>query len=52
MIERVDRLPREAPRASVEEPHLAPDVIVEILVPRERNILVHHKLAVYLSRVS
>lgn len=44
-----DRLPREAPRASVEEPHLAPDVIVEILSPRDRNILVHHKLAVYLS---
>ena len=43
-----DRLLRDAARASIEEPHLAPDVVVEILSPRDRNILVQHKLAVYL----
>ena len=44
-----DRLPRDAPRPSIEEPHLAPDVVVEILSPRDRNILVQHKLDVYLN---
>ncbi len=43
-----ERLPRDASRASIEEPHLAPDVVVEILSPRDRNVLVQHKLDVYL----
>ena len=43
-----DRLPRDAGEAA-EEPHVAPNVVVEIVSPGDRNILIHHKLAVYLQ---
>jgi len=35
-------------RAAAEEPHVAPDVAVEIRSPDDRNILVLHKIDVYL----
>lgn len=43
-----DRLARGAPRETIREPRLAPDIVVEILSPRDRNVLVQHKLGVYL----
>ncbi|GAC1303628.1 MAG: Uma2 family endonuclease [Vulcanimicrobiaceae bacterium] len=43
-----DRLARDAGEAA-EEPHVAPNVVVEIVSPSERNILIAHKIAVYLS---
>ena len=44
-----DRLPKGAPRDAIREPRLAPDVVLEILSPRDRNVLVQHKINVYLS---
>lgn len=43
-----ERLPRDASRAAIEEPHVSPDVVVEISSPRDRNVLVQHKLDIYL----
>ncbi|GAC1519458.1 MAG: Uma2 family endonuclease [Vulcanimicrobiaceae bacterium] len=43
-----ERLPRDAGEAA-EEPHVAPNVVVEIRSPGDRNILIHHKIAVYLQ---
>ena len=34
-----DRLPKGAPRDAIREPRLAPDIIVEILSPHDRNVL-------------
>jgi Uma2 family endonuclease len=43
-----DRLPRERRGEDVEEPRVAPDAVVEIISPTERNLYVQHKLDVYL----
>ena len=43
-----DRLPPGSDEA-VEEPHVAPNVVVEILSPGDRNVIIHHKIAVYLQ---
>ncbi len=43
-----ERLPRDAGEAA-EEPRVAPNVVVEIRSPGDRNILIHHKIAVYLQ---
>lgn len=43
-----ERLSRDAGEAA-EEPHMAPNVVVEILSSGDRNIHVHHKIAVYLQ---
>jgi Uma2 family endonuclease len=41
------RLPRESV-AEAEEPHVAPSAVFEIRSPSDRNILVEHKVDVYL----
>lgn len=43
-----ERLPRELGEAR-EEPHAAPNVVVEILSPGDRHIHVVHKLVIYLQ---
>lgn len=42
-----ERLPRDAGE-SAEEPHLAPDVAIEIQSPSDRNIVITHKVDIYL----
>lgn len=43
-----ERLPQDAGDAA-EEPHVAPNVVVEITSPSDRHIHVLHKIAVYLQ---
>ncbi len=44
-----ERLPRDADRSTVQDPRVCPDVVVEILSPRDRNVLIQHKLNVFLG---
>lgn len=44
----VRSLARDAGEAA-EEPYVSPNVVVEIISPSERNVLIAHKIAVYLS---
>lgn len=43
-----ERIPRDAGEVA-EEPHVSPNVVVEIRSPGDRNVLIHHKIAVYLQ---